>query len=220
MMAASRRGSDGFTLIEVLIALTIAALIATAAYTALSTVMTGVEANRAAAERTWEINRALMFLSRDLRQFADRPVRDEFGELEPALQGGPVARFMLSFTRRGWHNTQGFPRSALQRVNYVFEDDALWRESYPVLDRAANTEPRRVRLLDGVMSVRVLFLGSLQALNPATQGTKVEVRDWPENWVMNYAEPGSTLTPPVALQLELELQDWGEVKRLYVLPPL
>lgn len=217
----NRAGSAaGFTLIEVLIALAIAAVIAAAAYTGLSTVMTGVESTRAVSDRTWAVNRALMFLSRDLRQFADRPVRDEFGETEPALQGGPAARFALSFTRRGWHNPTGQPRSALERVNYVIEDEALWRESYPVLDRAGDTEPRRVRLLDDVLDMRLAFLRDVANLNPGGSGTVVDTRNWPESWVVDTANPGALLEPPAALELTLELADWGEVKRLYVLPPL
>ncbi|TXS96282.1 type II secretion system protein GspJ [Parahaliea maris] len=217
-MPASRRAA-GFTLVEVLIALAISAFIAAAAYTGLSTVMTGVERTRAEAERTWEINRALNFLSRDLRQFADRPVRDEFGDVEPALQGGPAARFLLSLTRAGWYNPQGHPRSSLERVNYVIEDEALWRESYPVLDRAAETEPLRVRLLDDVVDMRLLFLSDIGAVNPSARGTDIDTRAWPENWVANLSDPGVDLAPPIAVEVQLELEDWGEVRRLYVLPP-
>ncbi|WP_116368646.1 type II secretion system minor pseudopilin GspJ [Parahaliea mediterranea] len=214
---AQRAG--GFTLVEVLIALAMSAFIAAAAYMGLGTVMTGVERSREQANRTWEINRALTLLSRDIRQFANRPVRDEFGDLEPALQGGPAARFMLSLTRAGWHNSRGRPRSALERVNYVLEDDALWRESYPVLDRAPDTEPQRVRLLDGVTNLRLLFLGDIDALNPASRGTEVDTRAWPENWVANLGQPDALPPPPIALEVRLELEDWGEVRRLYVLPP-
>ena len=87
-------------------------------------------------------------------------MRDEFGEREPAMVGGPAARFALSFTRSGWHNPNAHPRSNLQRVNYRMEDEALWRDSYPVLDRAGDTEPQSVKLLDGVEYMELAFLGS------------------------------------------------------------
>ena len=102
-MLASRR-SAGFTLVEVLIALAITAFVSTIAYTSLSTVLAGVESTRQVSNRTYEVNRAWMIISRDLRQFVNRPIRDEFGEREPAMMGGPAARFALSFTRSGWHN--------------------------------------------------------------------------------------------------------------------
>ena len=55
------------------------------------------------------------------------------------------------------------PRSHLQRVNYRFEDEALWRESYPVLDRAGDTAGTSVRLLDGVEYLELGFLEQYQA---------------------------------------------------------
>ncbi|MFV0478058.1 MAG: type II secretion system minor pseudopilin GspJ [Parahaliea sp.] len=210
----------GFTLIEVLIAMALSVLIAAAAYVSLSSVFSAVEGTRAVAERTWEVNRALMFLSRDLQHFVNRPVRDEFGELEPALQGGPAARFLLSFTRGGWHNPLGHPRSSLQRVNYILEDEILWRESYPVLDRASDTEAQRVRLLGGVSHMELAFLASLEALADTGGKVALDTRNWHENWVLDYSDPSASLAPPLALQLTLELTDWGELKRLYALPPL
>jgi len=209
----------GFTLVEVLIALAITAFVAAVAYTSLSTVVTGVEAARVSAERTHEINRAFMLLSRDLRQFVDRPVRDEFGDSEPALSGGEAARFALSFTRAGWHNPNGLPRSHLQRINYRFEEDALWRESYPVLDRAGDTEGTQVLLLSGVEYFELGFLGGVDQLRLG-RGANVDTRQWPENWVVDTSDPDSLPPPPVAIEITIGLDDVGEITRLYALAPL
>ena len=207
---------QGFTLVEVLIAMAITAFVATVAYTGLSTVITGMESTRENAQRSYEVSRAWMIITRDLRQFTNRPVRDEFGELEPALQGGPVARFALSLTRGGWHNPNALLRSNLQRVNYRVEDNALWRDSYPVLDRAGDTEPASVILLSDVDDLRLLFLGSVDTAGGT--GINLDTRQWPDNWVVDTSQPGATLAPPAALQLTLQLADWGEMTRLYVLP--
>ncbi len=215
-----RRLNAGFTLIEVLIALAISAFVASIAYTSLSTVLLGAESNRDTARRSYEINRAWMIISRDLAQFVARPVRDEFGELEPALSGGPAARFNLSFTRGGWHNPVGNPRSSLQRVNYRLEEDALWRDSYPVLDRAGDTEPREVKLLEGVEAMDLLFLESLAAVQPGARGTQLDTRSWPESWAADPSQPGGVQAPPGAVEITLLLTDWGEMRRLYALPPL
>ena len=218
-MMRTERTARGFTLVEVLIALAITAFVAAVSYTGLSTVIAGVESARASAQRTHEINRAFMLLSRDLRHFVDRPVRDEFGDSEPALSGGKAARFVLSFTRAGWHNPNGLPRSHLQRLNYRYEDEALWRESYPVLDRAGDTEGTSVRLLDGVEYLELGFLGSLDQLRLG-RGTTIDTRQWPENWVVDTSNPGALPSPPVAIEITLGLDDMGEITRLYVLPPL
>lgn len=210
----------GFTLIEVLIALAITAFVSAIAYSSLSSALQGVESTRQTANRTYEINRAWMIISRDLRQFVARPVRDEFGEVEPAMYGGPGARFALSFTRTGWHNPNGIARSHLQRVNYRLEDGALWRDTYAVLDRAPDTEPQQVKLLEGVEYLDLLFLASLQQVQATGDKLELETRNWADSWIANAGAPGEELPPPVALEFILELDDWGEMRRLYALPPL
>ena len=212
------RAERGFTLVEVLIALTITAFVAAAAYAGLSAAIDGVERSRAEAERHWELTRALRIIARDLRHVVPRPVRDEFGEAEPALMGGPAARFTLSLTRSGWHNPNNHPRSNLQRVNYVWEEDALWRESYPVLDRAGNTEAQRVRLLGGVTGLRLFFLDQPGNLGAASRGVSIDTRNWPESWAPDPMQSGDALAPPLALEWVLQLDGLGEVRSLHVLP--
>jgi len=214
------RAAAGFTLIEVLIALAITAFVSVIAYSSFSTVITGVENTQAVAERVYRINRAWMIISRDLEQFVARPVRDEFGELEPALQGGMAARFPLSLTRAGWHNPLAQDRPELQRVNYRLEEDSLWRDSYPVLDRAGETQAQSARLLEDVESIRILFLDSVDNARSVGRGTDLDTRNWPENWVIDTSQPGAGLAPPLAIEVRLQLADWGEVRRLYALPPL
>lgn len=213
-------GGAGFTLVEVLIALAITAFVSAIAYTSISTALTGVERSRETAERTYQVNRAWMIISRDLHHFVARPVRDEFGELEPALLGGPAARFPLSFTRSGWHNPNDYPRSNLQRVSYRVEDGALWRDSYPVLDRAPDTRAREVRLLEGVEYLELGFLGTLGEVQTVGDTVSLETRDWRDSWVADTSAPDIALEPPAALELRLQLEDWGEMRRLYALPPL
>tara|TARA_R110002110_G_scaffold91264_2_gene237545 strand:- start:166986 stop:167657 length:672 start_codon:yes stop_codon:yes gene_type:complete len=215
-----RPASAGFTLIEVLIALAITAFVSVIAYTGLSTAIVGVESTRAVADRSYEINRVWMILSRDLRQFVTRPVRDEFGETEPALSGGIAARFPLSFTRGGWHNPQNQLRSHLQRVNYRVEDNTLWRDHYAVLDRSGDTQPSSVELLRDVEFLQLRFLPSLGQLQASGDGTAIETRDWSENWITDTSRPGAVLEPPVAVEVRLQLADWGELRWLYALPPL
>lgn len=219
MARAPGGNSAGFTLIEVLIALAITAFVSAIAYTSLSTVIAGVESTREVSQRTYEVNRAWMIITRDIRHFVARPVRDEFGELEPAMSGGPAARFPLSFTRAGWHNPRAQLRSHLQRVNYRIEDETLWRDAYPVLDRAGDTEPVSARLLEGVEYMDLGFLDSLERAQGGDSAT-LDTRQWPESWVVDSSDPGATLAPPIALELRLQLVDWGSMRRVYELPPL
>lgn len=214
------KGSAGFTLVEVLIALAITAFISAIAYSSLSSALQAVESIRVTAQRTYEVDRAWMIISRDLQQFVARPVRDEFGEVEPALQGGAAARFPLSFTRTGWHNPTANQRSSLQRVNYRLEDGALWRDTYSVLDRAPDSAPRQVRLLENVEVLELVFLGSLAEAEPEGRGIALDTRGWQGSWVTDTSIPNTELAPPVALEFRLQLEDLGEMRRIYALPPL
>jgi len=211
------RVEKGFTLIEVLIALAITAFVATISYAGLSSTINAVESTRAAAVQTYELDRALMFISRDLRQFIDRPVMDEFGQREPAMSGGLLARYTLSFTRNGWHNPKQINRSNLQRVNYLVEEGALWRESYFVLDRLGESEPQRAKLLDGVEELTVAFIASVDALDTQSDGKTLDTRNWEQNWVVDTSTVDGELPPPVAIEVRLQLDGWGEISRLYEL---
>ena len=218
-MSANSRRLQGFSLLEVLVAMAITAFIALAAYTSLSTVMTGVERTREQGGRLHEVARAFGVLGRDLRLVANRPVRDEFGQVVPAVTGGPLARELLSLTRAGWHNTTGAPRSTLQRIAYRFDGEALYRLSYPVLDRTPVGEPREVLLLENVEDVRFTFLPSLARLEMDRDG-RVDRRQWLENWVQDLSQPNNIPPPPVAVAVTVTLDDLGEIERLYVLSAL
>ena len=214
-----RRWCEGFTLIEVLIAMAITAVIALVAYTSLSTVIAGVETARAEGRRVATLNRAFTVLSRDIRQVVDRPVRDEYGGRESALEGGPLARQTLAFTRAGWHNTVGLPRSTLQRVAYFLDEDRLVRASWPVLDRNSAIEPTEVTLLEGVSRFEVQFLDDIAQLR-IDRGLELDRRYWADNWLADVSDPEATLGLPLAVSILLEIEGWDEIERLYVLTPI
>jgi len=213
------REQRGFTLIEVLIAMAITAVIALLAYTSLSTVIAGVESVRREADYTYQLNRAFQLLSRDLRQVVERPIRDELDGTESALEGGPLARQTLALTRAGWHNTVGLPRSTLQRVAYYLDDQQLIRASWAVLDRVGAAEPNEVVLLDNVETFEVQFLDQVSQLR-INRGIELDRRFWADNWLADVSQPGSVVGLPAAVLIRLQLVDWGEIERLYVLPPL
>ena len=207
------RRQGGFTLIEVLIAMAITALVATLSFNSLSAVLSSVESLREHGQRTAEMNRAWTIVSRDLRQFTLRPVRDQFGESESALFGSAAVDKSLSFTRTGWHNPNQRLRSELQRVRYRLEDNILWRESYFVLDRTSESEVQRVELIRNVEEFEIAFLGS----GTEVRGEELDTENWPLSWGVN-ASNRNVVAPPQALELRLELADWGELRWLYDLP--
>ena len=203
----------GFTLIEVLIALAITALVAMLSFTSISTVLNSVDSLRSRGDRISELNRAWNLVNRDISQMVNRPIRNEFGEVESTLFGGEVVDSSLTFTRGGWHNPNRQLRSELQRVTYRLEGDVLWRENFVVLDRTRESEPQRARLLEGVQSFEIAFLDPRIQL----QDKDIDTDDWPDNWGVN-ASNTEQVAPPEAFELRLTLEDWGEVRWLYEVP--
>ena len=189
----------GFTLLEVLIAISIFALIGLGGYRLLTT-MTETHARvREVVDDYGNLGRAMTFIERDVYQAVDRPVRDEYGEPLPPLMAG-VGRFPIEFTRSGWGNPASLPRSKLQRVAYgINAEGELVRYFWRVLDRAEDTEPVEQPLLGGVSEFRVTLFD--------TDGEPTDT--WP------VSAGGDPL--PAALEIILATGATGEIRRLFPL---
>lgn len=185
--------SRGFTLLELLVAVAVFAVLAGAAYVALDRMSLAYAAHRDRAQAFQELQMAVSRLDMDLRQLATRPVRTAEG-LAPALAGG---RFAFEASRAGWDNPAGLPRSTLQRFGWRVEDGRLVRRTWPVTDRVASTPVGSRALLDGVQQLE------LQYRDPSGQ--------WHEQWPAAGLPPGHL---PQAVEYRLELTDGRIIRRL------
>ena len=192
----------GFTLLELLVALAIFAVVSTLALTGYTQLQQQSEYAEQRLSRLREVQRAVQTLCQDLEQLEPRPIREPLGDTRlPALQATETPDYRLQLTRAGWSNTAGLPRPTLQRVGYrLDEDDVLWRDHWPVLDRTLVVEPVEQRLMDGVRSVNFRFLTSN--------------RQWVDQWPSPQAGRGDDRARPAAIEVVLELEDWGEIRRL------
>src|SRR5210317_447529 len=140
----------GFTLIEILVALAISSLLAVMAYGGLNTILDAREQTDFSAERLQQIQKAFLWLKRDSEQTIERTIRDEYGDYQRAFIAAEHGRYRLELTRGGYRNPAQLPRSSLQRVAYSLEDNNLQRLTWPYLDRAQDTEPLKVSILEDV----------------------------------------------------------------------
>ena len=115
---ASHEATAGFTLLELLIAIAIFALLALATYRMFDSVMQTDQATRVQEQRMRELVRAMGALERDLTQAVERPVRDELGDNRGAFLSEGENDQIVEFTRGGWRNPLGQARSRLQRVRW------------------------------------------------------------------------------------------------------
>ncbi len=199
--AASR--VTGFTLLEVLIAVAIFAVLSALAYGGLSSVLNTSMKTRQANEALQSLQLAMSLIQQDMIQIANRPITDEFGQPVPALKSGSEFERIIEFTRRGWRNPAGTKRSTLQRVAYQLNENTLERIYWRHLDRAPNPDMVRLPLLKKVKSLSFRYLDQAGA--------------WRGEWPPLTAEPGVPAGLPRAIEMKLDTEQWGEITRLFAL---
>jgi len=205
----------GFTLVEVMIAIFIAAVMFAIGYRALNQAMKDRDSLNTAQQRVTEIQRALRIVAQDFAQIEARATRDTegAGELQPAVSATGRDDTLITFSRTGWSNPAGLQRPAEQRVRYRFVDGSLVREHWLSVDPALNTEPRQRVLLTRVKSVEIRFL------DPVTRNWST---GWPQataNGPVGPLQVDEALLPrPLAIEFTVLFEDWGRIQRIFEIP--
>ncbi len=133
----------GFTLIEMMIALLIFAIISAAGVMLLRGTLDTQIRSDARLDGLQEMQRLRAVLSQDIGQMATRPWRDAQGTARPAfVEGGDAG--IMTFVRHGWSNDAGDPRSSLQRVSYRIAGGRLERTASAYVDGAASGRVSRL----------------------------------------------------------------------------
>lgn len=199
--------SGGFTLIEIMVAVAIFAVMSMLAWGALGQSLSNADMLTERMHRLQAIQRTMRYLSSDLTQSSPRPVRDELGDaLMPSVSSSLSGSFALELTHGGWGNPAGLPRSTLQRAAYRIEDDELVRYYWNVLDRTYANEPVATVLLDNVESLFFRFYDD--------NGEATEV--WPPQSAIGAF---GMRVRPRAVEIILTLPDEGEITRLLEIAP-
>lgn len=193
--------SPGFTLIELLIAMAVFAVMSVMAYGGLRTLLHTRQHTDEMSQQLSQLQSAFLLIQQDMGQIVPRSVRDEYGDVEPALTTMGAASYPIIFTRGGQRSRFQKRRSALQRIAYQVEDGILYRLSWPVLDGAGDDTARRMPLLQGVEEMNFQFLGEA----------------WDASWPPYSSQSNDDILPK-AVEMQLTLEHWGSVRRLFALP--
>ncbi|WP_068642059.1 type II secretion system minor pseudopilin GspJ, partial [Oleiphilus sp. HI0132] len=94
---------QGFTLLEVLIAIGITALIGLGAWQVLNSAITSSDRTQVHLEELNQIQKAMLIVKRDLSQVIGRSIRDEYGDYQNALDSSSDF-YKIQFSRVGWRN--------------------------------------------------------------------------------------------------------------------
>ena len=187
---------SGFTLIEVLIAMAIFAVISAMTFQGLQTSMMVQQRAEQRSSELNDIQLVMTLLLDDFLNITRRPILPALGEDRlPAFQEDSDEYTKtdsyyceVSFSRAGLE-PGGLIRSGIHRVAYCQQEDKLYRLSWPVLDRAQDSQPVVSILLENVVSFDVrhywssareqdqnsrAYLESLPT-NEGDEGTGIEV---------------------------------------------
>ena len=146
---------DGFTLIEMLVGLTIFALLASAGVGLLSASADTQQSVDAALGEQADLTRIAILLEADLAQVADRPSRDGSGGERPAFIGSADG---MTFVRGGVVALDTSPQSDLRRVRWASEQGALTRITFEAVDGGDDRLPD-ARLVDNVAALTFDYRG-------------------------------------------------------------
>ncbi len=191
--------SQGFTLLEVLIAIAIFSVVSLASLTIFDTVLRGDETSKLRSARQNELQRAFLLIERDISQIARRTMRINGEEAKNTFLQTSDDSFLdneqaLAFVRHGWTNPGLLlPRSEMQAVAYRVNDETLERLHYNFVDSVVGQEPKVRPLISQVSALSFQFYDG---------------KKWQDKW--------SSELLPLALAIEVETLDFGIIRRQYL----
>ena len=201
MPSTSSKPKLGFTIIEILVALFIFAVVGLISAQLLGRTVDAYEVLDDRGQRLGQIHRAMLVVERDMLQFRNRSIRLAQNNPVPALMIGDKGS--LSMTRGGWRNPLQRPRSELQRVGYRLQGENLIRAYWPVLDRPDDEEPISQTLIEGVEELEFF----------AIDQNGEEHKFWPPN----QGQGGGQLQI-AGLVLRISMAPVGIIERIWEVP--
>lgn len=193
--------NTGFTLIEILIAIAIFAVLSLAAYQILQGVLRSGEISKEHDENLIEIQRSMLLIERDFVQMVARASRtngidDDKLQILYAGKGVLDSEFQgIEFNRLGWINPLNLlPRSNVLRVGYRVKDGKLQRLYYLHPDTVAGQDQEQQILLNDVEDLTFRF--------------------WDGTWVNSWT---STSEIPEGIEINITSKHYGELRRVFLL---
>ena len=201
-----RRKKKGFTLIELIVALSIFAVLSVVSYKGLTSLIQTKDRVSIEDEK-WQ--HLIVFFDRmesDLKQSVNRSITDRDGILEPAFIGRPNYAgdygAQLIFSRFGDLEQTGFLMDT-RRIAYRLKDGAVELLIWPSTDTAPNIKPEIFKVMPHVAQITFTYL---------TQDGRF-VNKWPDR----ISATDTTSYAPTALKILIKLDGGETVSRIFAL---
>jgi general secretion pathway protein J len=196
------RAQRAFTLVELLVALAIFALLSTFAYRNLATLLESREALDRESRRWRDVALFVGRFERDVQALLDRPTLGASGTTQSPvssvldLGGGTAAGLALTRAGAALHESA---LAAPQRVGYRLAEGRVERLSWPGLDAGPRAEAAATPVLEGVRSLAFRFLD--------------RNLEWRRDWSLPAMQG-----VPLAVEMTVELAGGERVVRVVDLP--
>lgn len=198
----------GFTLIELLVAIAIFTVVSVMAYQSLSSFIQSREKLQTKSNRLADLQIAYVIMSQDLEQSVARPIKDEYLQIKPGFVAiAPGRDQFLEFSRTGYPNPAGLPRSHLIRIAYSLKDGVLQRTVWEQLDRTGASVKHSSPFITGIKNLEIRYL------NKQNQW----LGSWPQLDLaaVNPSNPNSLQIIPTAIEVKMSLDDLGEIRWVF-----
>jgi general secretion pathway protein J len=201
------KSPSGFTLIEIMVAMAIMALIGVGALSLLNSATHTSNKIKTDGDRLNDVQRAFLFISNDMQQITTRQVRNEYGDSVASIKSDlQASEPYISFTRLGRRNPAMLARSNLEHLKYSVEDKMLIRSSYTYADGMPEDMVLKREILSQVEDMKLSFFDG---------------ESWQDYWPLaDSPEEADFRRLPNAIKMQLELTDYGKIERLYVISEL
>ena len=240
MFNAKVRLQKGFTLLEVMIAISITALIGIASANLLTNIIESKKVTDERSEQLITLQRFNQFVSRDVEQIINRSIRDEYGDEQAAIIIDD-SDYLAQWSRLGWRNNpiNDDPRSEIQRVafqTFDINDEECeaaklrlesWGEFDPqglclvryfwsVLDRSSDSEAKTQIILDLIDEIEIELLATtLVSDNDDAETETNQEQNWYTQWPSIQSD--ETKEIPTAMLWRITLPKIGQIERLWLL---
>lgn len=217
------RPVSGFTLLEVLVAMVISALIGIMAFRSFDGAADAAEVTQQVLKDINQLDRVWQTLGNDL--FHVLPVAENspfYGESLKS-RGKDASQLLMGFKRGNWVNFANRPRSDIQIVTYRLEQGKLFRDFLPETNRPVGEldmerQAFHQLLLENVedLQLRFLYAGMVSSDGQSVLSGNNYTRDWLIAWPDTTRSGAAGI--PLAVEVTITLEGVGSSVRLFTFP--